>query len=87
MCHISAPSYHPLHIVSMTRKALVTGATGLLGRQVLSAFQSPDWTVVGTGFTRSTDSTRKLDLADSSAISALLDEVKYESRPLRLVED
>ena len=60
----------------MIRIAIVTGATGLLGRQVLSAFKEADWNVVGTGYRRSTAALRKLDLADDSAIPALLDEVK-----------
>jgi S-adenosylmethionine synthetase len=62
----------------MTKTAIVTGATGLLGRQVLQAFQENGWKAVGTGFSRSGPSIRKLDLTDSSATAALLDEVKYE---------
>ena len=60
----------------MSRTALVTGATGLLGRQVVAAFQEAGWNTVGTGFRRSNAIIRKLDLADSSAVSALLDEVQ-----------
>ncbi|MCJ1285885.1 hypothetical protein MMC26_005227 [Xylographa opegraphella] len=60
----------------MPRKALVTGATGLLGRQVVSEFKSAAWEVIETGFTRSTKTTRKLDIVDSSAVTALLDEEK-----------
>ena len=63
----------------MTRKSLVTGATGLLGRQVILEFERAGWEVVGTGFTRSTSTIRKLDIVDSSAVAALLDEEKYES--------
>ena len=32
------------------KTALVTGATGFLGRQVVKAFQSHDWIVKGTGY-------------------------------------
>ncbi|MCJ1382841.1 hypothetical protein MMC17_005954 [Xylographa soralifera] len=64
----------------MTRKALVTGATGLLGRQVVLEFERAGWEVVETGFTRSTSTIRKLDIVDSSAVAALLDEEKYESK-------
>ncbi|CRK13301.1 hypothetical protein BN1708_010749 [Verticillium longisporum] len=32
------------------RTALVTGATGLLGRQVVKAFEKREWNVKGTGF-------------------------------------
>ena len=60
----------------MSHTVLVTGATGLLGRQVVAAFQEAGWNTVGTGFSRSDTTIRKLDLADSSAISDLLDEVR-----------
>ena len=63
----------------MAKTALVTGATGLLGRQVQKAFQEAGWDAIGTGFSRSGPSIRRLDLADASAVAALLDEVKYES--------
>ena len=62
----------------MTRKALVTGATGLLGRAIVLEFERAGWEVVETGFTRSTKTIRKLDIVDSSAVAALLDEEKYE---------
>lgn len=64
----------------MPKTALVTGATGLLGRQVQKAFQDAGWDAIGTGFSRSGPSIRKLDLADASAVSAFLDEIKYESQ-------
>ena len=61
----------------MARKALVTGATGLLGRQVLKAFQEAGWDVVGTGFSRAKPpSIVRLDVFDEAAISSALDEVK-----------
>lgn len=61
----------------MARIAVVTGATGLLGRQLLLAFQNAGWEATGTGFSRANDSIRKLDIVDAAAVSALLDEVKY----------
>ena len=58
----------------MASKALITGATGLLGSQVLQAFEESEWNVVGTGFSRAKPpSIVKLDLGDASAVSALLD--------------
>jgi S-adenosylmethionine synthetase len=61
----------------MARKALITGATGLLGRQVLQSFKESGWEVVGTGFSRAKPPTiRRLDLADASAVESLLDEEK-----------
>ena len=65
-------------ISMMSRKSvLVTGATGLLGRQVVKAFQTDDWTVVGTGFHRARPPTiRKVDLTDSTQMTNILDDVK-----------
>ncbi|KAI4157116.1 MAG: hypothetical protein L6R39_000779 [Caloplaca ligustica] len=61
----------------MANTALVTGATGFLGRQVLQAFENAGWTAVGTGFSRAKPpSTLKLDLEDHAAIESLLDEKK-----------
>ncbi|KAL8973031.1 MAG: hypothetical protein Q9183_000199 [Haloplaca sp. 2 TL-2023] len=61
----------------MTKTALVTGATGLLGRQVVQAFGRAGWTTVGTGFSRAQPpSILKVDLEDQSAIEAALDETK-----------
>lgn len=61
----------------MARKVLVTGATGLLGRQVLKAFQEAGWDVVGTGFSRAKPpSIIKLNVSDQAAISSVLDKVK-----------
>ncbi|KAL8749642.1 MAG: hypothetical protein Q9199_007563 [Rusavskia elegans] len=61
----------------MAKTAFVTGATGLLGRQVIRAFDKAAWTVVGTGFSRAKPpSILKLDLEDQDAIDAALDQTK-----------
>lgn len=61
----------------MSKTALVTGATGLLGRQVVKAFEEADWKVVGTGWTRANPpSILKVDLQDEAEIKRVLDEVK-----------
>ena len=63
--------------ITMPKTALVTGATGLLGRSVLQAFQRADWQVFGTGLTRADQSLiRRVDLFDQAAVEAALDEVK-----------
>ena len=62
----------------MPPTALITGATGLLGRQVLRTFsESKDWEAVGTGFSRaSPPHIVKLDLSDQAAVEKSLDDVK-----------
>ncbi|KAK4127629.1 NAD(P)-binding protein [Parathielavia appendiculata] len=59
------------------KAALVTGATGFLGRQVVKAFAFHDWIVKGTGYSRA-DGTDilKVDLANAAKIEAALDKVK-----------
>ncbi|SLM35008.1 substrate binding domain-containing protein [Lasallia pustulata] len=60
----------------MAKSALITGASGLLGRQVLQAFQRAGWEAVGTGFTRAKPPTiLKVDISDSTAIEQVLDKI------------
>ena len=61
----------------MTRTALVTGATGLLGRQVVHTFRSAGWNAVGTGLTRANPpAILKVNLTDPAELSTVLEEVK-----------
>ena len=61
----------------MSRRALVTGATGLLGREVVKAFDRAGWEVVGAGFSRaSPPKVIKLDIQDEGEVQRALDEVK-----------
>jgi S-adenosylmethionine synthetase len=63
----------------MPQKALITGSTGLLGRQVLEAFSSAGFETVGTGFSRaSPPKILKVDIQDANEIDQLFKEVKYE---------
>ena len=56
--------------------ALVIGATGLLGRQIIKAFDQAGWKTVGTGLTRADPPTiLKADLADQTAIEGVLDKI------------
>lgn len=62
----------------MTSVVLVTGASGLLGRQVFNTFQRSGVLVVGQGFTRATPPTiLKADLEKEDEVKYILDEVKY----------
>ncbi|OKP12327.1 Methionine adenosyltransferase 2 subunit beta [Penicillium subrubescens] len=61
----------------MTSTVLVTGATGLLGRQLFTTFQRSGVLVVGQGLTRAAPPTiLKADLEKAEDIKALLNEVK-----------
>ena len=61
----------------MSRRVLVTGATGLLGRAVVDAFESAGWEVVGAGLTRaSPPKVIKLDIQDERQVQSVLEEVK-----------
>lgn len=61
----------------MTSNVLVTGASGLLGRQVFSTFQHSGVLVVGQGFTRAAPPTvLRADLEKEADIKNILTEVK-----------
>ena len=61
----------------MSPRALITGATGLLGRQVLKAFESAGWIATGAGFSRAQPpKTIKLDIRDAEQVEKVLDEIK-----------
>lgn len=60
------------------RTVLVTGSTGLLGRQVANTFRLMGWNVVGTGYSRADGVTiRKVDLGDVAQVKTVLDDTKY----------
>ncbi|KAK2763191.1 hypothetical protein FQN54_009827 [Arachnomyces sp. PD_36] len=59
------------------KTALVTGATGLLGRQVLDAFERANWNVVGQGFTRGEPpKIQRANLEVKQEVEELLDRVR-----------
>ncbi|KAM3068948.1 hypothetical protein ACMFMG_004124 [Clarireedia jacksonii] len=61
----------------MAKTALITGATGLLGRQVVKAFERENWKAVGTGFSRANPpAILKVDLGSESEVAKTIDEVK-----------
>lgn len=58
--------------------ALITGATGFLGRQVVAAFSRAGWATAKTAFTRADPAQRvfRVDLNDEDAVAKVLDEQK-----------
>ena len=61
----------------MSSNVLVTGATGLLGRQVFHLFKQSGCLVVGQGFSRAIPPTiQKADLEKPEEIKRLLNEVQ-----------
>ncbi|KAH7550878.1 hypothetical protein BM1_10251 [Bipolaris maydis] len=61
----------------MSRSALITGASGLLGRQVQREFLLDGWESVGTGLNRVTaPNVVKLDIRDQGEIEKALDNTK-----------
>jgi NAD(P)-dependent dehydrogenase (short-subunit alcohol dehydrogenase family) len=62
------------------RTVLVTGATGLLGREVSAAFGLQNWIVKGTGYSRADGiNTFKVDLGKEADVASILDETKFET--------
>ncbi|KAL6706182.1 hypothetical protein ACN47E_005917 [Coniothyrium glycines] len=61
----------------MPQTALITGASGLLGRQVQRQFLLDGWNSIGTGLSRiSPPEIIKLDILDQADIERVLDQVK-----------
>lgn len=62
---------------NMSLTVLVTGATGLLGREVLKAFKRGGWITIGQGYTRANPPTiLKANLEDSKDIENLLNKTR-----------
>lgn len=62
---------------TMSKSVLITGATGLLGRQVVIAFEREGWTVTGTGYSRAKPpSILKVDVTSQAELTKVLEGVK-----------
>jgi NAD(P)-dependent dehydrogenase (short-subunit alcohol dehydrogenase family) len=60
------------------KTVLITGASGLLGRQVVRAFELREWSAKGTGLSRADGvSIYKVDLNSSAEVQKSLEETRY----------
>ena len=65
----------------MAKRILVTGASGLLGRECLKAFaEDSEWNSLGLAFSRSSDGLKKVDLTDAAQTAAVVREFKVYSK-------
>lgn len=53
-------------------RALVTGASGLLGREVLKCFSQVKWEVLGLAYSRARGDLQKVDLCNTAQVEAVL---------------
>ena len=62
-----------------SRRILVTGASGLLGRPIMKALKKEKaWKVTGTAFSRESEDLKKVDLSEIDNIATFLDSLKPE---------
>lgn len=54
---------------------LITGASGLLGREVMRVFEFAGWEVTGTAHKRTGGLLRQIDLTDEKAVAELIEDV------------
>ncbi|XP_074649989.1 methionine adenosyltransferase 2 subunit beta-like [Tubulanus polymorphus] len=60
-----------------TKKVLITGASGLLGRALFEVFSAcPQWEVLGLAFRRTKGNLRKVDLTDRDEVSSVINSFK-----------
>lgn len=59
----------------MTKKVLITGASGLLGRAVVHEFEHDgSWKILGLAFSRTHGKLRKVDITDQQAVDEVMQE-------------
>ncbi|XP_005103820.1 methionine adenosyltransferase 2 subunit beta isoform X2 [Aplysia californica] len=60
-----------------SKRVLITGSSGLLGRDCLKAFlQDPEWDTLGLAFSRAGGNLKKVDLTDSQQLSETVRDFK-----------
>ncbi|XP_021339207.1 methionine adenosyltransferase 2 subunit beta-like isoform X3 [Mizuhopecten yessoensis] len=63
--------------VTMARRVLITGASGLLGRAVYKEFLSDaSWEVLGLAFSRASGNLRKVDITSNDELNKVFDDFK-----------
>ena len=63
--------------VMSSHRALLTGASGLLGRAIYAELKShDDWSVLGLAFSRAQGELKKVDLTDSEQVENVITEFK-----------
>ena len=60
------------------RRVLVTGGSGLLGRELMKCFKDGGWDVLGLAFSRSGGGLKKVDLKNAVEVRNVFDEFKPE---------
>jgi len=60
----------------MSRKVLVTGASGLLGRELLRRFAQQKWKCLGLAFSRAGGELVRVDLRDRREVEKVLDDFR-----------
>lgn len=60
----------------MTGKAIVTGASGLLGRAVVKEFQASNWEVQGWAFSRVREGLKRVDISNKQEVQQAVSEFK-----------
>ena len=58
--------------MASARKVLITGASGLLGRELMRRFRQEKWQNLGLAFTRARESLLRVDLRDRAEVEKVL---------------
>jgi len=58
------------------KRVFITGASGLLGRSVLTAFKRSQWTVLGSAFSRIKEDLVRVDICQQEEIIRIIEEFK-----------
>lgn len=61
----------------MSKKVLITGASGLLGRAIFREFEGEgSWQVLGLAFSRATEKLKKVDLTNIESVTQVINDFK-----------